>query len=117
MAPIRSILYHLKEKNMPRKVMYFFGARSKKDLFFTEELFSLAQKFPNFKYVPALSEPKPQDNWRGETGLITQVVERTMLGNGHTEAYLCGPPPMIDASIIVLTKKGIEEIYIYYDKF
>jgi len=117
MAPIRSILLHLKEKNMPRKVTYFFGARSKKDLFFTEELFKLSKEFPNFKYVPALSEPKPQDNWRGETGLITQVVERTVIGNGHTEGYLCGPPPMIDASITVLTKKGIEDIYIYYDKF
>lgn len=117
MAPIRSILLHLKERNMPRKVIYFFGARSKKDLFFTEELFSLSKAFPNFKYVPALSEPKPQDNWRGETGLITQVVERTMIEGSSTEAYLCGPPPMIDASIKVLTKKGIEDIYIYYDKF
>ena len=117
MAPIPSILLHLKEKNMPKKVTYFFGARSKKDLFFTEELFKLSREFSNFKYIPALSEPKPQDNWKGETGLITQVVERTVMGNGNTEAYLCGPPPMIDASITVLTKKGIEEIYIYYDKF
>ena len=117
MAPIRSILLHLAERNMPRKVMYFFGARNKKDLFFTDELFALERKFPNFKYIPALSEPKPQDNWQGETGLITQAVERVMPENGHTEAYLCGPPPMIDAAIKVLTQKGVEEIYIYYDKF
>lgn len=117
MAPIRSILLHLAQQNMPRKVMYFFGARSKKDLFFTEELFDLERRFPNFKYIPALSEPKPQDNWEGETGLITQVVERIMPENGGTEAYLCGPPPMIDASIKVLTQKGVKEIHIYYDKF
>ncbi|MFA4843241.1 MAG: FAD-binding oxidoreductase [Candidatus Omnitrophota bacterium] len=117
MAPIRSILHHLKEKGMSRKVMYFFGARSKKDLFFTEELFSLSRQFPNFRYVPALSEPRPQDAWKGETGLITQVVERIMPEGGYTEAYLCGPPPMIDASIQVLRQKGVEEIYIYYDKF
>ena len=117
MAPIRSILLHLKEKNMPRKVMYFFGARSKKDLFFTEELFKLQEEFPNFRYIPALSEPKPQDKWEGEAGLITQAVEKIMPENGHTEAYLCGPPPMIDASIKVLTQKGVNEIYIYYDKF
>lgn len=117
MAPIRSILYHLKEKGMPRKAMYFFGARSKKDLFFSEELFDLERQHPNFKYIPALSEPKPQDNWDGETGLITQAVERIMHGDGNTEAYLCGPPPMIDASIKVLTKKGVKEIHIYYDKF
>lgn len=117
MAPIRSILYHLKEKGMPRKVTYFFGARSKKDLFFTEELQEIEKEFKNFKYIPALSEPKPVDNWEGETGLITQVVERHITGSAHREAYLCGPPPMIDASIKVLTGKGVEEIYIYYDKF
>ena len=102
---------------MPRKVMYFFGARSKMDLFFTEELNALERKFSNFKYIPALSEPKPQDNWTGETGLITQVVERIMPEGSNQEAYLCGPPPMIDASIKVLTKKGLREIFIYYDKF
>ena len=117
MAPIRSILLHLKAKGMPRKVMYFFGARSKKDLFFTEELQALEREFPNFKYIPALSEPKPQDNWDGETGFITQAVERLMPEGFGQEAYLCGPPPMIDASIKVLTKKGVHEIHIYYDKF
>ena len=117
MAPIRSILLHLKAKGMPRKVMYFFGARSKKDLFFTEELQALEMEFPNFKYIPALSEPKPQDNWDGETGFITQAVERLMPEGFGQEAYLCGPPPMIDASIKVLTKKGVHEIHIYYDKF
>ena len=117
MAPIRSILLHLKEKGIPRKTMYFFGARNKKDLFFTEELFALEREYPNFKYIPALSEPKPHDNWDGETGLITQVVERLVHDGPNTEAYLCGPPPMIDASIKVLTKKGVHEIHIYYDKF
>lgn len=117
MAPIRSILLHLSEKNMPRKALYFFGARSKKDLFFTDELFALERKYPNFKYYPALSEPKPQDNWEGETGLITQVVEKIVQNGPNTEAYLCGPPPMIDAAIKVLTKKGVGDIHIYYDKF
>lgn len=117
MAPIRSILYHLKEQSMPRKVMYFFGARSKKDLFFTEELRGLEKEFLNFRYIPALSEPRPEDNWEGETGLITQVVEKHIPDGPGQEAYLCGPPPMIDASIKVLTKKGVQEIHIYYDKF
>ncbi|MDP2913132.1 MAG: FAD-binding oxidoreductase [Candidatus Omnitrophota bacterium] len=117
MAPIRSILFYLKEKGMPRKVMYFFGARSKKDLFFTEELRALEDEFKNFRYIPALSEPKPQDNWDGETGLVTQVVERMCPEGPNQEGYLCGPPPMIDASIKVLSGKGIKDIYIYYDKF
>jgi Na+-transporting NADH:ubiquinone oxidoreductase subunit F len=117
MAPIRSILYYLKEKGMPRKVMYFFGARRIRDLFYTEELRKLEAQYPNFKYIPALSEPKPEDEWQGETGLITQVVERYLKSGKNTEAYLCGPPPMIDASIKVLTSKGVEEFHIYYDKF
>ncbi|MDP2938911.1 MAG: FAD-binding oxidoreductase [Candidatus Omnitrophota bacterium] len=117
MAPIRSILLYLKEKGMNRRATYFFGARRSRDLFFTEELFQLEKEFPNFKYIPALSEPKPEDNWHGETGLITQVVERFLNSNGNTEAYLCGPPPMIDASIKILTQKGVKEFHIYYDKF
>lgn len=117
MAPIRSILHHLKEKGMHRKFTYFFGARQKCDLFFIGELKKVEDEFPNFKYVPALSEPKPSDNWDGETGLITQVVERYVESGENSEAYLCGPPPMIDASIKVLAQKGVREIYIYYDKF
>ena len=117
MAPIRSILFHLKEKGMPRPISYFFGARSKKDIFYTDELEALEKECPNFKYIPVLSEPKAEDKWAGETGFVTQAVERFIRSNGNTEAYLCGPPPMIDAAIKVLTKKGVKEIHIYYDKF
>lgn len=117
MAPIRSILFHLKEKGMPRKISYFFGARAKKDLFYTEELQALEKQYPNFRYFPVLSEPKPEDKWPGETGFVTQAVERHIHSDGNTEAYLCGPPPMIDAAVKVLTKKGVKEVHIYYDKF
>ncbi len=117
MAPIRSIIYYLKEKNMPRQFIYFFGARQRRDLFYTEELKKIEEEYPNFKFIPALSEPRPSDHWDGEVGLITQVVEKYLESGENTEAYLCGPPPMIDAAIKVLTKKGIPENYIYYDKF
>jgi Na+-transporting NADH:ubiquinone oxidoreductase subunit F len=117
MAPMRSIIYHLAERGMPRKFLYFFGARSKKDLFFTEELKKLEKKYPNFKYFPALSEPSPKDHWEGEVGLITQVVEKYVEEKGEKEAYLCGPPPMIDAAMRVLTKKGVTPENVYYDKF
>lgn len=117
MAPIRSIVYYLAEKGMPRKMYYFFGARSKSDLFFTEELKALEKKFPNFKYIPALSEPKPQDKWDGEVGLITQVAEKYLDDKQEKEAYLCGPPPMIDAAVKVLVKKGVKAENIFYDKF
>ncbi|MGC8977627.1 MAG: NADH:ubiquinone reductase (Na(+)-transporting) subunit F [Candidatus Ratteibacteria bacterium] len=117
MAPIRSILLYLIENGLPRKFIFFFGARSKRDLFYTEELREIEKKFPNFKYIPALSEPRKDDKWEGETGLITEVVDRYIENAENFEAYLCGPPPMIDAAIKVLTKKGMDINLIYYDKF
>lgn len=117
MAPIRSILYYEAAKGMPRKFYYFFGARTKKDLFYTEELKALEKKYPNFKYFPALSEPSPKDRWEGEVGLITKTVEKYVDKDTEKEAYLCGPPPMIDAANLVLMRKGVREEDIYYDKF
>lgn len=117
MAPIRSIVHYLKEKNMPRNMIYFFGARSKKDLFYTEDFKKIEAEYPNFRYIPALSEPKPEDNWLGETGFIHQSVEKYIESAANSEAYLCGPPPMIDAAVKVLIQKGIKKENIYFDKF
>lgn len=117
MAPIRSIVQYLAKHGMPRKCWYFFGARSKRDLFFTEELRDIEVKFPNFKYVPALSEPKAGDHWEGDVGLITHVVEKYLDAEAEKEAYLCGPPPMIDAAMHVLPPKNIKPESIYFDKF
>ncbi len=117
MAPIRSILHYLARNGMPRRFFYFFGARATRDLFFTEELKNLENQFANFKYIPALSEPKHIDKWHGEIGLITQVAEKYISKDGEKEAYLCGPPPMIDAAIRILSKKGVKQEDIYYDKF
>ena len=117
MAPIKSILYYLAKRGMPRKFYYFFGARTKKDLFFTEELKAVEKEFPNFKYIPALSEPLPHDKWGGEVGFVTQAAEKYLDNKSAKEAYLCGPPPMIDAAVKVLVKKGVNESDIYFDKF
>ncbi len=117
MAPIKSIVNHLLEKGSKRKITYFFGARQKRDLFYTKELESFEKKYANFKFIPALSEPVPEDNWSGETGFITQVMHKYLKYNKNQEAYLCGPPPMIDAAIGVLVSKGINANEIYYDKF
>ncbi|HLT00070.1 MAG TPA: phenol 2-monooxygenase domain-containing protein [Acholeplasma sp.] len=116
-APIRSIIYKLMDQGMPRKATYFFGARTKKDLYYTDYFLDVAKKYPNFKYVPALSTPLPEDEWTLDEGLITDVVRRhTEDLSGH-EAYLCGSPGMIDACIKVLKEKGMPEEYIYFDKF
>ncbi|MFH1593840.1 MAG: 2Fe-2S iron-sulfur cluster binding domain-containing protein [Candidatus Omnitrophota bacterium] len=117
MAPIISILNHLFEKGSKRNIIYFFGARRKKDLFQTEELERLEKEYSNFKFVPALSEPVPEDNWQGEVGLITEVMQKHLKYSKNQEAYLCGPPPMIDAAIGILTSEGVNVSAIYYDKF
>ena len=77
----------------------------------------LAERLANFRFVPALSEPAPEDDWDGETGLITDVVDRLEGDLSSHEAYLCGPPPMIDAAIATLQAKGCGEARIFYDKF
>jgi Na+-transporting NADH:ubiquinone oxidoreductase subunit F len=116
-APIRSILYRLKELGMNRKVKYFFGARAVRDLYYTEEMQQLSKEFPNFEYIPALSDPLPADNWTGATGLITDVLDRMVGDLSEAEAYLCGSPGMIDACIRVLGKHDIKKENTYYDKF
>jgi Na+-transporting NADH:ubiquinone oxidoreductase subunit F len=116
-APIRSILARLKVLGMNRKVRYFFGARAVRDLYYTEEMNQLSKEYPNFEYIPALSDPLPSDNWEGATGLITDVLDRMTGDLKEAEAYLCGSPGMIDACIRVLNKHEIQKENVYYDKF
>ncbi len=117
MAPIRSIILDVLERGIDIKMNFFFGAVSKKDLYYIEYFEDLAERHDNFKFIPALSKPAPEDNWEGEVGLITEVVERYIDDGSDMEGYLCGSPGMINACINVLTKKDIPEEKIYYDKF
>jgi len=117
MAPIKSMLLDMAEKGSTRTATYFFGARAVRDLFLVEEMKGFEKKLPGFKFVPALSNPQPEDRWEGETGLITEVLDRHYQTLDHHEAYLCGSPGMIDASIKVLKAKGLPEELIFFDKF
>ena len=117
MAPIWSLLNSMAERGIERKVTYYYGARTRKDLFHLEELEALSKRLPNFRFVPALSDPSPDESWDGETGLITDVVDRLEGNLSDFEGYLCGPPPMIDASIPMLGAHGLPEAKIFFDKF
>jgi propane monooxygenase reductase subunit len=117
MAPILSLLRHMAERGLERKATFFYGARGKKDLCFEEELRDLEQRLPDFTYIPALSEASDEDDWDGETGLITDVVKRHVGDLTGTHAYVCGPPPMVEAAVPLLTQLGVEEKRVYYDKF
>ncbi len=122
MAPMRSHLFHLfNTLKTGRKVSFWYGARSKREMFYDEEFKKIAKKFPNFKYVVALSEPLPEDKWDGATGFIHQVVNDNYLSNHddptELEFYMCGPPPMITACENMLFDLGVEEDQIAYDVF
>jgi propane monooxygenase reductase subunit len=117
MAPILSLLRSMAERGIERKATYFYGARGRKDLCFEKELRGLEQILPGFTYAPALSEPAEGDGWAGETGLITDVVKRLAGELKGAHAYVCGPPPMVEAAMPLLGTMGVEEKRIYYDKF
>ncbi len=118
MAPLWSLLNSMAERGIERKATYYYGARTRKDLFYLDRLQQLEERLPGFRFVPALSMATPEDEWDGETGLITEVLERNLeAGQTQMQAYLCGPPPMIDAAIPVLVRKGIGEDRIFFDKF
>ncbi len=117
MAPILSLLRAMADQGIERPAVYYYGARGPKDLFHQDELAELEQRLPNFRFVPALSEADDDDSWDGECGLITDVVARLEEALGEVDAYLCGPPPMVDAAIGMLDAKGVPESRVFYDKF
>jgi propane monooxygenase reductase subunit len=125
MAPILSLLRSMADRGIDRKATFFYGARTRRDLCFEQELAAIGGKLPNFTYVPALSHeisgPSPDGTdggtWSGETGLITDVVKRLTGGLAGAHAYVCGPPPMVEAAIPLLETLGVPGKRIYYDKF
>jgi propane monooxygenase reductase subunit len=110
MAPILSLLRSLQANGTERQAVYYYGARTEADLFHLDELAALPGEF-----VAALSEDS--NGWSGETGLITDVVDRLESDIAEVDAYVCGPPPMVEAAIALLEARGVPEAHIYYDKF
>jgi propane monooxygenase reductase component len=113
MAPILCLLRSMAERGIDRKAVYYYGARRRGDLLLEDELRALEQTIPNFRYVPALSD----EEWEGENGLITDVVSRSEPALARAHAYICGPPPMVEAAVPLLTRLGVPEKHVYFDKF
>jgi propane monooxygenase reductase subunit len=105
------------ERGLTRKATFYYGARTRADLCFEPELRELEARLPDFRYIPALSEPGPGEDWDGETGFITDVLARLAGDLAGSHAYVCGPPPMVEAALPLLTRLGVEEKRVYYDKF
>ncbi len=122
MAPLRSHLFHLfHTAKTKRKVSYWYGARSLREVFYEKEFMEIEKEFPNFKFNLALSEPKPEDNWKGHTGFIHQVVHDNYLARhedpDEIEYYICGPPMMNDSVLKMLYDLGVPEEMIDLDDF
>ena len=122
MAPMRSHLFHLFQTlKTGRKVSFWYGARSVREMFYDEHFKEIENKFPNFSYNVALSEPMEEDNWSGHTGFIHQVLYDEYLENHEDpteiEYYMCGPPPMINACDNMLDSLGVDREMIAYDSF
>ena len=117
MAPILALLRSMASRGIQRKATYYYGARRRRDLCFEEELRQLERMLPSFRYVPALSEPGDDAGWDGEVGLITDVLRRAENNLARADAYVCGPPPMVEAALELLPRLGVAEKRVFYDKF
>ena len=119
MAPLASILKDIAMKDIERPITFFFGAMTKKDMFYMDEMREFEKRISNFKFVPIISAPEPGDDWDGETGLITIPLENYIKDRDNTgvQAYMCGSPGMINACVGILTKYGISRKNIFFDPF
>ena len=122
MAPMRSHIFdQLKRLNSKRKMSFWYGARSKREMFYVEDFDGLAAENDNFVWHCALSDPQPEDNWEGYTGFIHNVLFENYLKDHEApedcEFYMCGPPMMNAAVINMLKELGVEEENILLDDF
>ena len=122
MAPMRSHIFdQLLRLDSSRKISFWYGARSLKEMFYDEEFRELEKKYENFSYHTALSDPLPEDSWSGYTGFISHVLHDNYLVNHPTpedcEYYMCGPPMMMDAAFKMLDSLGVEPENIMFDDF
>lgn len=122
MAPMRSHIFdQLQRLGSKRKMSFWYGARSKREMFYVEDFDSLQDEFENFKWHVALSDPKPEDNWEGYTGFIHNVLYENYLKDHPApedcEFYMCGPPMMNSAVIGMLEDLGVERDNILLDDF
>lgn len=122
MAPMRSHIFdQLKRIHSSRKITFWYGARSLREMFYVEDFDQLAAEFPNFTWHAALSDPQPEDNWTGYTGFIHNVVYENYLKDHvapeDCEFYMCGPPMMNSSVISMLKDLGVEDENILLDDF
>ena len=116
-APIKSILEHAFQIGVTRPIHFYWGARARRDLYLNELAESWAEKYPNFRYTPVLSEALPEDQWQGHSGWVHQAVAADYPNLSAYEVYMSGPPPMIDAAKKTFRNQGLDEDNLFFDSF
>ncbi|MDT7703899.1 MAG: propane monooxygenase reductase component [Pseudonocardiales bacterium] len=117
LAPVLGLLRSMAERGVDRRTTFYYGVRTRQDLCFEDEMHAFEDRLPGFRYVPALSEADGDEDWDGETGFVTDVLKRGEQDLKGREAYVCGPPPMVDAAIPLLQDLGVPTEHIFYDRF
>jgi NAD(P)H-flavin reductase len=125
MSAINALLEHGVNEQVQRDCIYLFGARTQKDLYCQAEMDAITKAWNkdfSFEYIPVLSEEPEDSDWKGPRGFVTEHLRKDLLDTGKiniksAQGYLCGPPPMIDAGVDLLTSQGMLEDNIYFDKF
>ena len=117
LAPIKSILHQIEKERIERKTTLFFGDRRRRDLFYYEILKGFERNISDFSFVPALSRATEEDQWQGERGRVTDLINKHVSEKANIDVYICGSPAMVESCVDLLKKKGINEENIFYDKF
>ena len=116
-APMCSVLDEAAQKRLPRSFRFFYGTRRADDLYRLDKLELWRQRGVNLEFIPVLSDEPAGSGWTGERGLVTDAIKRRFHDGFGAEAYLCGPPPMIDAAMALLEGVGIDRSDMHFDKF
>ena len=116
-APLKGMLEHAFHIGLQRPIHLFWGARARADLYLHELPLAWAREHPNFTYTPVLSEPAPDDDWQGETGLVTDAVVRHYPDLGDHDIYMSGPPVMIEEATPLFVSHGADMQHMYSDAF
>jgi Na+-transporting NADH:ubiquinone oxidoreductase subunit F len=116
-APIRAILLDMAEKRIERAATFFFSAHAVSDLLYVDDLRALESRLPAFRFIPVLSRPRPEEPWGGEKGSLPSALIRLLPRLEDYEAFLCGGPGLIEASLNAMKTKGLRPEGVFFDKF
>jgi len=117
LAPIKAVLDAAFAEGCGRPLSFFYGTRRQEDLYHLDTMAAWTRAHPNFSFLPVLSDEPAASSWTGERGLVTEALARNVTDAFGAVAFMCGPPPMIDAAIPVLRRLGVDRDDIHYDKF